>query len=136
MKLLMHHVKEFWYKTYGKTLDGVETVEKEDKITEALLVFLHTEKEDEENKNKVTNKAIKNVKWLINKLSVKNVVLHAFAHLSTSKSAPEFGQDVIKDITTKLENIGLNVHLTPFGYFLEYSMHVYGESLAKVFKSI
>jgi len=50
MKLLMFHVNEFWYKTFSKTLDNVEKVEKEEKIGKSLVVFIQAEKEDEERK--------------------------------------------------------------------------------------
>ena len=62
MKLLMFHVNEFWYKTFSKTLDNVEKVEKEEKIGKSLVVFIQAEKEDEERKDKVKKKAFENIK--------------------------------------------------------------------------
>jgi len=64
------------------------------------------------------------------------VVLHSFAHLSSSKSSPEFAIEVFEVIKEKLEKRGTKVHITPFGYFYEFSIHVRGESLAKVFQEI
>jgi hypothetical protein len=67
------------------------------------------------------------------KINKDTIVLHSFAHLSSSKSSPEFAMEVFALVKEKLENRGITVHITPFGYFYEFSIHVRGESLAKVF---
>ncbi|MBP2031255.1 hypothetical protein J2755_002218 [Methanohalophilus levihalophilus] len=64
------------------------------------------------------------------------IVLHSFAHLSNSNSSPEFATEIISIIKEKLESRNFEVYTTPFGYFSEFSIHVKGESLAKVFKEI
>ena len=86
MKLLMFHVSEFWYKTYSKTLDNVETVRKK-KINQGIVAFVHIEKEDEEGESKLKDKAVDNIRWLLKKTNTNTVVLHSFAHLSESKSS-------------------------------------------------
>ena len=136
MKLLMFHVNEFWFKTFSKTLDNVEKVEKEQKIGKSLVVFIQVEKEDEGRGDKVKKKALENIKWLAKKVNGQEIVLHSFAHLSDSKSSPEFAQEMIERIRKYLEEIGFKTETTPYGYFLEFKIHVLGESLAKVFKSL
>jgi divalent metal cation (Fe/Co/Zn/Cd) transporter len=135
MKILMFHVGEFWYKTYSKTLDSVDTLEKEAKTNEGTVVFIHVEKEDEDRENKLKGKAVDNIRWLLKKTNTNTVVLHSFAHLSESKSSPEFAQKLIENIKNSLEKYDIVTHVTPYGYFLEFKLHVLGESLAKVFKS-
>ncbi len=44
--------------------------------------------------------------------------------------------EVFALLKEKMEGRGIKVHVTPFGYFNEFSIHVRGESLAKVFKEI
>lgn len=136
MKLLMFHVNEFWFKTFSKTLDDVKETDKEEKIGRSLVVFIQVEKEDEERKDKVRKKALENIKWLAKKINVQEVVLHSFAHLSDSKSSPEFAQETIERIKKSLEERSFKTKVTPYGYFLEFKIHVLGESLAKVFKSL
>lgn len=82
----------------------------------------------------VLDKFVKNIKWLAGKFETKNVVIHSFNHLSSSKASPEFSEQVIKQASEKLQNAGYTVMCTPFGYFNEFLIHVSGESLAKVFK--
>jgi len=135
MKLLMFHVGEFWYRTYSKTLENVDTQEKEEKTNEGIVAFIHVEKEDEEKGNKLKGKAANNIRWLLKKTNTNSVVLHSFAHLSESKSSPEFAQKLIEDLKSSLEERQIITYVTPYGYFLEFKLHVLGESLAKVFKS-
>ncbi len=136
MKLLMFGTKEFWYKTFRKTIENVEDSNEEKAIQNSITVFINVEKEDETRDQEVLSKAVGNIKWLAKKNDYKKVVLHSFGHLSDSKSSSEFAQDIIKRIEKKLTSKGLEAITTPFGYFLEFKMHVNGESLAKVWKSI
>ena len=87
-------------------------------------------------KHRVVKKAVENISWLARKTDRKRVVLHSFAHLSESKSSTTFAEAVFKSIMDALCAKGLETRMTPFGYFLEFTIHVRGESLAKVWKSI
>ena len=109
---------------------------KEQSVKDALVIFLQSEAEDESRKDKVLSKAVGNITWLAKKLDRNKITLHSFAHLSGSKSSPEFAEEVMRNIKDKLENKGYETLVTPFGYFLEFKIHVKGESLAKVFKSL
>lgn len=136
MKLLMFYAHEFWFKTTYKVLDSAEDVERNERIQEAVVVFVHAEAEDEERSGKVLTKIVKNIKWLAGKFSSTSVVLHSFSHLATSKSSPEFAQQILVDAKVRLENTGFTTEITPFGYLHEFSLHVSGESLGRVFKEI
>ena len=131
----MFHVGEFWYKTYSKTLENVDTQEKEAKTNEGIVAFIQAEKEDEGRENKLRGKAVDNIRWILKKTNTNTVVLHSFAHLSESKSSSEFAQKLIESLKSSLEEHRVVTHVTPYGYFLEFKIHVLGESLAKVFKS-
>ena len=136
MKLLMFNTKEFWYKTYSKTIERLKDITKEQCIKEFLIIFANVEKEDEEKSRKIIRKSINNIRWLAKKTGRKRIMLHSFAHLSKSKSSVEFAQNILIEIAEKLEDKGYEVFTTPFGYFLEFRIHVLGESLAKVWKSL
>ena len=136
MKLLMFQAKRFWWKSFSKTLDEVPDVEVEETVTEAVVVFLHAEEEDEVKGNRLLTKAVKNIKWLANKRGLKNIVLHSFTHLSSSTASPDYAQAFLESAAERLRGTGYQVWLTPFGYFCEWELAVYGESLAKVFKAL
>lgn len=63
-------------------------------------------------------------------------MLHSFAPLSESKSGIEFAETVLREIRDRLTAKGLEAGIMPFGYFLEFKIHVKGESLAKARKSL
>jgi len=132
----MFNVKEFWYMTFSKTLEDVEEIEKEETIKDALVVFANVEKEDEEKTAEIIRKTVNNIIWLARKTGRNRIALHSFAHLSDSKSNIEFAQEIFKNLEDRIKNKGYEVFVTPFGYFLEFKIHVLGESLAKVWKDI
>ncbi|MBI5407947.1 MAG: hypothetical protein HZA14_01115 [Nitrospirae bacterium] len=134
MKLVMFYVHEWWYKTASKSLPEAPDVDREESMTNAAVIFYHSEAADEQNRDGVIQKFVKNTKWLAGKFNTKNVVLHSFNHLSASKSSPEFAKAMLEEVIERLTRTGYSVMTTPFGYFNEFKMHVAGDSLAKVFK--
>ena len=135
MKMLLFQAKKFYWKFYSKTLAEVEDQETSETVHDAVVVFLHAEASDPENA-KMETKVVKNIKWLANKRVFRNVVLHSFTHLSGSTAEPDYAQGLIAGVAARLSDSGYQVHQTPFGYFCEWDLSVYGESLAKVFKEL
>jgi len=135
MKLLLFQAKRFYWASFSKTLDDVPEQDVAQTVEEALVVFLHAEIGDETN-SRLETKVVKNIKWLANKRTLKNIVLHSFTHLSGSTAAPEFAQELLNRLEERLANTGYQVWQTPFGYFCEWDLSVYGDSLAKVFKEL
>ena len=132
----MFYAPEFWFKTYKKVLVDMDDNDQEKNTDNTVVIFYHAEAEDLERKNNVISKCIKNIKWIAGKFETKNIVLHSFGHLSSSKAPVEFTISIISDIRDRLINTGYIVTETPFGYLNEWKLHVAGESLAKVFKDI
>lgn len=135
MKLLLFQAKQFSWKSFSKTLESAPDLEVAETVQETVVVFLHAELEDEA-KPKLETKLVKNIKWLANKRQLKRVVLHSFTHLSSSTASPEFAQTLLVSLDQRLSETGYQVWQTPFGYFCEWELSVYGDSLAKVFKEL
>jgi hypothetical protein len=110
----------------------------DESIDAAVVAFIHAETQDaqEQRKNSVQRQTLKHIKWLANKRQLKNVVLHSFAHLGGETAAPEFAESFMIMVAERLRESGYRVWITPFGYFCEWDLSVYGESLAKVWKEI
>ena len=100
------------------------------------MVWLHVEAADQDDEARVFRHTLKHIKWIANKRDLRNVVLHFFAHLGGENATPEFAQRFIEKLGERLGQTGYTVKLTPFGYFCAWDLDVYGDSLAKVFKSI
>jgi len=135
VKLLLFQAKRFYWQSFSKTLDDVADQDVSETVENTVVVFLHAEAEDEA-KPKLETKVVKNIKWLANKRGLENIVLHSFTHLSGSTASPEFAQDLLNRLDERLTTTGYQVWQTPFGYFCEWDLSVFGDSLAKVFKEI
>jgi hypothetical protein len=138
MKLLCFQAKRFRWKTHAKTLAEVADLDIEEEVVETVVLFIHAEANDadEERAPSVLRQTLKQVKWLANKRGLKNIVLHSFTHLGGDTAQAAFAESFIATLTQRLQETGYRVWTTPFGYFCEWDLSVYGESLAKVWKEI
>jgi hypothetical protein len=136
MKLLMFLAKQFTFRPFEKILPDIADGGSEVRTTDAVVVFVHAEPPDEVDSTGLETKFVKNVKWLAGKRGFKNVVLHSFTHLAETSASPQFAEAFLQSAATRLRNTGYQVTLTPFGWVCEWELSVFGESLAKVFKSL
>jgi hypothetical protein len=136
MKLLTFQAKRFWWRSYSKTLDDVEDVAVEQEVFDAVVAFYQVEAVDAANRASVFRQALKHLKWLANKREMRTIVLHSFTHLGGENAEPDFARALIEELAARLRETGYEIWITPFGYFNEWDLSVYGESLAKVWKQI
>lgn len=138
MKLLCFQTKRFRWKSHSKTLTDVPDQDVEESVDEAVVVFIHAEgaDENEDRQASVLRQSVKHIKWLANKRGLKNVVLHSFTHLGGTTASADYAQSFIQGTAQRLRETGYQVWITPFGYFCEWDLSVYGESLAKVWKEL
>lgn len=136
MKLLMFLTKQFTFRPFEKTLPEAGDGGSEVQVTDAAVIFVHSEPQDEVEPGSLETKFVKNVKWLAGKRGFKNIVLHSFTHLADSSASPQFAEAFLQSAAARLRNTGYQVVLTPFGWVCEWDLSVHGESLAKVFKSL
>ena len=140
MKLLTFLAKHFSWRAHSQTLGSAATSdpEVEDGAQDAVVVFLHAEArdQDEQAARRAQRHVIKHVKWLAGKVGFERVVLHSFTHLGAENSEPEFAREFMGQVAARLQSSGYEVKQTPFGWFCEWTLDVYGQSLAKVWKEI
>jgi hypothetical protein len=136
MKLLCFQAKRFRWKTHAKTLPEVAELSVEAEVLEAVVAFIHAESSDAAPARSlsVQRQALKHLKWLANKREFKKIVLHSFTHLGGNTAEPAYAESFIAALAERLRDAGYQVWTTPFGYFCEWDLNVYGESLAKVWK--
>lgn len=138
MKLLCFQAKRFYWQTHSKTLPQVADLSIAAEVLETVVVFIHAEASDAAQARtlSVQRHTLKHIKWLANKRGLKNIVLHSFAHLGGDTSDPAFAEYFITSLAERLRAAAYQVWITPFGYFCEWDIRVYGDSLAKVWKEI
>ena len=132
----MFMAKEFTFRPFKKTLSEANDDGGEIKVSDAVVVFVHSEPQDEIDSSGLETKFVKNIKWIAGKRGFQNIVLHSFTHLSEASATPQFAEVFLQSSAQRLRNTGYRVTSTPFGWVCEWELSVYGESLAKVFKSL
>ena len=138
MKLLCFQAKRFRWKNHAKTLPEVADLDIEDEVRQTVVIFIHAEASDADQArtSSVLRQSLKHIKWLANKRELKNIVLHSFTHLGGATAEPGFAESFMTTLSQRLSETGYRVWTTPFGYFCECDLEVFGESLAKVWKEI
>jgi len=97
MKLLCFQAKHFRWKTHSKTLAEVADQDVDEQVVDAVVIFVHAEKSDEEadRKSSVLRQTLKHIKWLANKRDFKHIVIHSFTHLGGETASPDFAEAFI-----------------------------------------
>ncbi|MEE2779916.1 MAG: threonyl-tRNA synthetase editing domain-containing protein [Myxococcota bacterium] len=138
MKLLTWQAERFAWRSFSKTLEDQPDQDVDVTVEAAVVVFMQVEACDQEPeaRKRAFKHTLKHLKWLANKRDLRRVVLHSFAHLGGQNAEAGFAKTFLDDLDQRLTDTGYEVHQTPFGYFCEWDLSVYGDSLAKVWKEI
>ena len=138
MKLLCFQAKRFHWKTHSKTRPEVPDQAIDQEIRDTVVVFIQAQADDavQDRVSTVLRQSVKHIKWLANKRTLRNIVIHSFTHLGGETASPAAANGCISALAERLRESGYQVWLTPFGYFCEWDLSVHGESLAKVWKEI
>lgn len=138
MKLLVFLAERFEYEASepGSPLAAAQPAPASDRVEGAVVVFVQCEPRDEERGEAVLKQAVKYFRWFARKRGATRLVLHSFAHLGEERSSPEFARDLLAELGDRLEAHGFEVHHTPFGWSLQWTMSVEGHGYAKTFKQL
>ena len=136
MRMLTYQARHFAWQPSHKTVDDAPEVSDGGEAHDAVVAWIHTEVKDAADDARVFRHCLKHIKWIANKREMKTVVLHFFAHLGGDGSEPAYARAFIDRLAERLRKTGYTVFTTPFGYFCAWQLDVYGDSLAKVYKSI
>lgn len=131
------YVDEFGYKPAEKNLEQAEQVTEGGLFKNSILAFIHVEENDEDFNIKTREKKLVNyLKWACRKNNCESVVLHSFAHLSSSKASPAFTHELLNLAEARLKSAGFEAAQTPFGYFLDLHIKAAGHSLARMWAEL
>ncbi len=134
MRILILHVDHFsstiTEKGRSKLVEtpSSKTVE----TTEALLILVSVEKQDEPTPEKTAKKTADEIAKLAHQLKVDVIILHPFAHLFAEMSSPEIALATLKWTEGELLRDGFKVVRTPFGWFNTLNLKAKGHPLSRV----
>ena len=139
MRFLSFHVDYFRYKVTkkgrSKVIEEITEDNREAQIKNALVLFISTEKQDEEN-SEILKKSIIEIEKITNQLKISNIIIVPFAHLFGQLSTIEFSFEFFKKIESKLKMMDYSVLRLPFGWFNELEMKAKGHPLSRISRII
>lgn len=139
MRFLSFHVEYFWYKVTKKGRSRIieEIIDKnrENRIENALVLFISMEKQDE-NDSDILTKTFAEVEKITKQLKISNVVVLPFAHLFGQLSSEEYAFESMKKLEELLKSREYSVLRLPFGWFNELEMKAKGHPLSRISRNI
>lgn len=137
MKVLAIFTTRFAYQPAVKNSEQADEISEGRQFENHIVAFIQVEEKDEE-KDLLSRekKLVTHLKWVLRKNECKKIVLHSFAHLSSSKASEKFTMQVLNLAEKRLQNAGIETAQTPFGYFLDLDIQAPGFSLARIWAEL
>ena len=135
MRFLSFHVDYFRYKVTkkgrSKIIEEITENNREAQIKNGLVLFISTEKRDEDNPE-FLKKGIAEIEKITAQLKISNIVIVPFAHLFGQLSTLEFSFESFKILESNLKLKDYSVLRLPFGWFNELEMKAKGHPLSRI----
>ena len=135
MRMLTYQARHFAWQPFQKTLETAPSIDEGGEAHDAVVAWIHAEIQDPDDDSRVVRHCLKHIKWIANNKSLKTIVLHSFAHLGGDTANPDDARAYIDKLANRLTHTGYEVRQTPFGWFCAWSLSIYGDSMAKVYKA-
>ncbi|MEE9116643.1 MAG: threonyl-tRNA synthetase editing domain-containing protein, partial [Thermoplasmata archaeon] len=138
MKLLFIHADYMEYEAREPTkfAESILDEVKKGRMEEVLVAFTAIEKQDEKYALGSAEAAAKEIADVARKVQTNNIMLYAYAHLSSSLPNPDKALEIFREIEIKLKEYELNVHRSPFGWYKSFNIACKGHPLSELSRSI
>ncbi len=136
MRLLLIHSDFIEYEAKKRTGMAEDTDLLRDSAEEVLAVFCAVEAVDEDDLPGVVEQAMTEIGLVADKLSVENIVIYPYAHLSSDLSRPDAAVWALKAMETGLRDAGFFVKRAPFGWYKSFKLSCKGHPLSELSKTI
>ncbi len=138
MRILFIHADQMEYEAKGKTSYAEEVPE--DKLKAAfedvLVCFISAEERDEENVDGIAAKAAEEIQDVADQVKERRVLLYPYAHLSSSLASPPKAKEILAQVEEAVQDRGLEVHLSPFGWYKAFRLSCKGHPLSELSREI
>lgn len=135
MKVLQLHCSDFNYKVTKETPVAEQPGEpREGEYENILVCFTCYEKQDQDRHGEIIDAFTLNLKTDTGRIGCTNVLLYPYAHLSHTLGSPRKAKSFLNELTTRLEQEGLTVHKSPFGWYKAFGLFCKGHPLAEGFR--
>jgi len=137
MKCLIFHAEEFGYEIVEKTpvAENIKEGMGKEELRDCLVVFSAVEKQDEGKKEDISRMAASEIARIAEELSVREILIYPYAHLSPSLASPIEAVEVLDEVVRQIAEMGFRVSRAPFGYIKRFSLVIKGHPRAETFRS-
>jgi threonyl-tRNA synthetase len=138
MQLLFIHSDYIEYEAREKTrvAEEIEAARKQERIEEALVVFIAVEREDEKNVRYIIEKAAEETISIYKQVNAERIVLYPYAHLSSELASPETSTEILKGLEADLLSRDVEVTRAPFGWYKSFTLRCKGHPLSELSRKI
>lgn len=135
MRVLQLHCSEFSYQVRKETPVAEQPPEpREDSLEDVLVCFICFEKGDENRVEDLIDNLIGNLKVDTSRLGCSRVLLYPYAHLSKSLGSARLAKVYLNKLRDRLEEEGMEVHKSPFGWYKAFNLSCIGHPLAEAYR--
>ncbi|MFB6284439.1 MAG: threonine--tRNA ligase [Halobacteria archaeon] len=131
MKLLLIHSDYIEYEAKKETPVAEDDIEPSGRLEEALTAFVAVESGDAEDVDSVIEGGVEEIRDVADELSVENVMLYPYAHLSQDLASPDTAVSVLKSMETDLSEQYV-VKRAPFGWYKAFQISCKGHPLSEL----
>jgi len=136
MRLLLIHSDFIEFEAKQKTGMAEEDQPLRGFFENALTVFCAVESGDEDDIPGVVEQAGEEISKTADQLSVENIVLYPYAHLSSDLARPDAAIEALRMLEHLLEEIGFEVKRAPFGWYKAFRLSCKGHPLSELSRTI
>lgn len=136
MKILLLHTDYIEYEAQQKAIDAAEELEaKQDRLDEALAVFVAVERDDESDIDAVVANAVREVREVAGKVNADSIMLYPYAHLSSDLAGIDVAKQALAALGRELAT-SFTVKQAPFGWYKAFRLSCKGHPLAELSREI
>ncbi len=136
MKLLLLHTDYIEYEAKQKAIDSAPELETmEDRLDEALAVFVAVERGDESDIDAVVDNAVGEIRSVASKVSTDSIMLYPYAHLSSELAGIDTAQEALTMLHDHLAETH-SVKQAPFGWYKAFALRCKGHPLAELSRTV
>ncbi|MGC9307743.1 MAG: threonine--tRNA ligase [Thermoplasmatota archaeon] len=136
MKLLLLHTDYIEYEAKQKAIDTAEELQtSEDRLDEALAVFVAVEQPDESDIPAVVDNAVTEIQDVASRVNVDRVMLYPYAHLSSNLAGIDTAMEALSMLRKRLSET-FTVKHAPFGWYKAFALRCKGHPLAELSRTI
>jgi len=138
LQLLFIHSDYVEYEAKEKTrvAEPISESSRNERVEEALVVFIAVEREDEKDVRYVVEKASEEAISIFNKVNAERIVLYPYAHLSSELASPGRSIEILREMEKELLSRGVEVKRAPFGWYKSFTLRCKGHPLSELSRKI